>query len=172
MAQTPEQLKRWQRVPSKQAAAAPFTPPTCLVTYMRGGGLGGSGSLEHGSSEVLGGPGGDAAPGGFCKGKSVSGAPCALPHPAGWGVFRQGVGGLRLGLSPSHFLLLWVLPLPPLTPLPSLPAPHSAPQGLGVSLSGNICGDRTSSFVCASFPRAESPPRVRGAQQRSGPGPA
>lgn len=118
-------------MPSKQAAPVPFIPPTWLVTYMRGGGLGGSGSLEHGSSEMVGGLGGDEAPGGFCKGKSVSGAPRALPHPAGWGVFRQGVEGLRLGLSLSHFLLLWVLPLPPLIPLPSLPAPHAAPQGIG-----------------------------------------
>lgn len=33
---------------------------TAAFDFMRGGGLGGSSSLEHGSSEVFGGPGGDA----------------------------------------------------------------------------------------------------------------
>lgn len=41
---------------------------TAAFGFMRGGGLGGSGSLEHGSSEVLGGPGGDAEPRGFGPG--------------------------------------------------------------------------------------------------------
>ncbi|XP_046532280.1 proline-rich protein 2-like [Equus quagga] len=60
-------------------------------------------------------PGGDAAPAGFCKGKSVGRAPQALPQPAG------------------HFLLLLVLPLPPFTHLPlRSPAPHAAPQGAEV----------------------------------------
>lgn len=154
-------------MPSKRAAPVPFTPPTWLVTYMRGGGLGGSGSLEHGSSGVLGGLGGDAAPGGFCKGKSVSGAPRALPQPAGRGVFRQGVEGLRLGLSLSHFLLLWVSPLPPLIPPPQPARPSCrSPRGTG-SLSGNICGERTKLAGAAGdrglrgaracFPLAETP---------------
>nr|XP_055168069.1 translation initiation factor IF-2-like [Nyctereutes procyonoides] len=79
-------------------------------------------------------PGGDAAPAGFCKGKSVGRAPHALPQPAAGGgsASRQGAGGLRLGLSLSHFLLLWVLPLPPLTHPLRPPAPHAAPRGPGV----------------------------------------
>lgn len=41
-----------------------------------------------------GGPGRDAAPAGFCKGKSVGQAPQALPRPAGWGCLQtRGVGG-------------------------------------------------------------------------------
>lgn len=64
-----------RRCQTSKLLLSPLPLPTCLVTYMRGGGLGGSGSLEHGSSEVLGGPGGDAEPRGFCKGKSVSRAP-------------------------------------------------------------------------------------------------
>lgn len=55
------------------------SPPAPLITYMRGGGLGGFCSLEHGSVGVMEAPGGDAAPAGFCKGKSVGRAPQALP---------------------------------------------------------------------------------------------
>jgi hypothetical protein len=41
-------------VPGKHAApGSPLHPPTWLVTYMRGVGLGGSCSLEHGLSEVM-----------------------------------------------------------------------------------------------------------------------
>lgn len=61
-----------------RAAAAAFG-------IMRGGGLGGSCSLEHGLLEVEA-SGGDAAPAGFCKGKSVGRAPPVRPQPAGWGV--------------------------------------------------------------------------------------
>ena len=110
--------------------------PPRLITYMGGGGLsGGSGGLEHGSLEAMAAPSGDAAPAGFCKGKSVGRALQALPSPQGGGrgVYRQGPGGLWLGLSLSHFLLLWVLPLPPLTHPPLRPlGPHAAPQGAGV----------------------------------------
>lgn len=52
---------------------------------MRGGGLGASCSLEHGLLEVEA-SGGDAAPAGFCKGKSVVRAPPVRPQPAGWEV--------------------------------------------------------------------------------------
>jgi hypothetical protein len=89
-----------------------------------------------------GGPSRDVAPAGFCKGKSVGGAPRALPCLQGGGVYRQGAGGLWLGLSLSHFLLLLVLPLPPLTHPPCLPAPTLVPKGQG-SLSGTMCGGRT-----------------------------
>lgn len=102
---------------------------------MGGGRLGGSGSLEHGSLEAMEAPCGDAAPAGFCKGKSVGRALQALPSPQGGGrgVYRQGAGGLWLGLSLSHFLLLWVLPLPPLTHPPLRPLGlHAASQGAGV----------------------------------------
>lgn len=53
----------------------------------------------------------------------------ASPAPACrvGGVDRQGLGGLRLGLSLSHFLLLLVLPLPP---LPHLPHPCSPEAGV------------------------------------------
>lgn len=117
--------------------------PTPLITYMRGGGLGSSCSLVHGSVEVMEAPGRDAAPAGFCKGKSVGRGPQALPQPAGWGgsVYRQGAGGLRLGLSLSHFLLLWVLPLPPPPHLPLRPpAPHAAPRGAGVPELNQVWG--------------------------------
>lgn len=110
---------------------------------MGGGGLGGSCSLEHGSLAAMEAPCGAAAPAGFCKGKSVERAPQALPQPAGWGwgVYRQGAGGPRLGLSLSHFLLLWVLPLPPLTHLPLGPlVPHAAPQGAGVPEWNHVSG--------------------------------
>lgn len=70
------------------------------VTYMRRGGLGGSCSLEHGSSEVMEDPGGGAAPArSFLQGEVGSflrslGAPQALPQPAGEGVFTgRGLGG-------------------------------------------------------------------------------
>lgn len=124
-------------------------PPTRLITYVRRGGLGGSCSLEHGSLEAMEAPGGDAAPAGFCKGKSVGRAPQALPQLAGWGwgCLQQGAGGLWLGLSLSHFLLLWVLPLPPLThPPPPLgqPAPHAAPQGTGVPEWNHVSGEEQS----------------------------
>lgn len=109
--------------------------PPRLITYMGGGGLGGSGGLEHGSLEAMEAQCGDAAPAGFCKGKSVGRALQALPSPQGGGrgVYRQGAGGLWLGLSLSHFLLLWVLLLPPLThPLLRPLGLHAAPQGAGV----------------------------------------
>lgn len=48
---------------------------TAAFGFMRRGGLGGSCSLEHGSSGCLAAWVETAAPGGFCKGKSVSGAP-------------------------------------------------------------------------------------------------
>lgn len=137
------------RSPPGQTPAGMECPPTRLITYMRRGGLGGSCSLEHGSLEAMEAPGGDAAPAGFCKGKSVGRAPQALPQLAGWGwgCLQQGAGGLWLGLSLSHFLLLWVLPLPPLThPPPPLgqPAPHAAPQGTGVPEWNHVSGEEQS----------------------------
>lgn len=112
---------------------------------MGGGGLGGSGGLEHGSLEAMEAQCGDAAPAGFCKGKSVGRALQALPRPQGGGrgVYRQGAGGLWLGLSLSHFLLLWVLPLPPSpTPCFARSASTRLPRGQG-SLSGTMCPRRS-----------------------------
>lgn len=92
-----------------------------------------------------------------------------------------------MGLSLSHFLLLWVLPLPPLThPQTACPPLIQPPRvgGWGVSLSENICGDRDRTKLVRvagdrglhglwqCFPQAETPPGVKGGQQRSGPGTA
>lgn len=57
------------------------------------------------------------------------------------GVFTsRGLWGLWLGLSLSHFLLLWVLLLPPLTHLPLLPLPPAVPQGAGVPEWNHVSG--------------------------------
>lgn len=70
-----------------------------------------------------------------------------------------GGGGLWLGLSLSHFLLLWVLPLPPLTHLPLLaPAPQAAPLGAGVPEWNHVSGQEQSMNRAAEAGAARSRP--------------
>lgn len=103
---------------------------------MGGGRLGGSGGLEHGSLEAMEAPCGDMTPLGFCKGEVGWKGPYK-PFPArrvGVEVFTGRGLGAVVGTFLSHFLLLWVLPLPPLThPTPRFARSASAAsQGAGV----------------------------------------
>lgn len=117
----------------------PGCPPTRLITYMRGVGLGGSCSLEHGWLKVMEARVETRHPLGSARGSRSVGSHKPFPslQGGGGGVYRQRGGGLWLGLSLSHFLLLWVLPLPPLTHLPLL-LPTLLPTGQGL-LSGIMC---------------------------------
>lgn len=117
-------------------------PPTRLITYRRGGGLGGSCSLEHGWLEVMEAWVETRHPLGSARGSRSVGPHKPFPslQSGGGGVYKQGAGGLWLGLFLSHFLLLWVLPLPPSPTSPfSRPPPTLLPKCQG-SLSGIMYG--------------------------------
>lgn len=87
------------------------------------------------------------------------------------GVFTsRGLWGLWLGLSLSHFLLLWVLLLPPLTHLPLTRSPLLFPKGLG-SLSGTMCRGKNTASERAGGAAGVGAPRNR-RKRPAGPDPA
>lgn len=126
---------------------SPRCPPTQMITYMRGGGLRGSCSLEHGWLEVMEAWVETRHPLGSARGSRLVGPHKPFPslQGGGGGVYKQGPGGAVVGTFPKSFPVALGLALPPLTHHPLLPpAPHAAPQGAGVPEWNHVSGEELS----------------------------